>query len=254
MKIKLLGSSVDNPNGPQFTASYVIEEHLAIDAGCIGFVSCLDKQRKIEHVFLSHAHLDHVASLPIFLDNVFQLGEACPTVYGSDAVRESLLRDIFNDRVWPDLIRLSYEESPFLRFVGLQPQQSVTIGSLSVTPVLLNHVLPTFGFVVEDDQSAVAFISDTSSTDAIWQVAASKPHLKAVFLEAAFPNGMRWLADKARHLTPELFAQEYAKLGRELPVIAVHIKPAFQDQVIRELESLGLPELIIGKPNEEFEW
>ncbi len=254
MKIQLLGSSVDNPSGPQFAASYLIEEHVAIDAGSIGFMSCLDKQRKIEHVFLSHAHLDHIVSLPIFLDNVYQLGDVCPNVYGSEAVREALLRDVFNDRVWPDLIRLSYEESPFLRFTALHPNQSVTIGKITVTPVSLNHVLPTLGFIVEDEQSAVAIVSDTSATDEIWRAAASKPDLKAVYLEAAFPNRMRWLADKAGHLTPELFAKEYAKLGRQLPVIAVHIKPAFQDEVIAELQALGLGELIIGTPNKEFQW
>ena len=254
MKIKLLGSSVDHAAGPQFSASYLIEEHIAIDAGSIGFMSCLEKQRKIEHVFLTHSHVDHIVSLPIFLDNVYQPGADCPLVYGSDAVRESLLRDVFNERVWPDLIRLSREESPFLRFVSLQPEEPVTIDSITVTPVTLNHVLPTFGFVVEDAQSAVAFVSDTSSTDAIWQIAAGKPHLKAVYLEAAFPNRMRWLADKAGHLTPELFAKEYEKLGRDLPVVAVHIKPAFQDEVIPELELLGLPELIIGGSNKEFEW
>jgi cAMP phosphodiesterase len=175
-------------------------------------------------------------------------------VYGSDAVREALLRDVFNDRVWPDLIRLSHDESPFLRFKALLEQEPVVIEGITMTPVLLNHVLPTFGYIVEDEKSAVAIISDTSPTDAVWRVAAAKPHLKAVFLEAAFPNRMAWLADKAGHLTPKLFATEYAKLGRELPVIAVHIKPAFHEEVTAELESLGLPQLIIARPNEVYEW
>jgi ribonuclease BN (tRNA processing enzyme) len=254
MKIKVIGSTVDDRDGRQFAASYVINERVAVDAGSIGLMSCIASQRKIKHVFLSHSHIDHMASFPIFLDNVYEQGPECPTVYCNDAVRESLLRDVFNDRVWPDLIRLSFEESPFLRFIGLQDHQPVQVDDLRMTPVPLNHVVPTYGFIAEDEQSAIAIISDTSTTDEIWKTASSNDKLKAVFLEAAFPNSMRWLADKAGHLTPEQFSSEYRKLGKDVPVIAIHIKPAFYEEVVKELQALGLSSLKIGGSNAEYEF
>lgn len=252
MRIKLVGSTIDDTVGKHFAASYIVNDRLGIDAGTIGFMSCLDQQRAIKDLFISHAHLDHLASLPIFLDNIYQPGPDCPTVYGNDAVREVLLRDILNDRVWPDLIRVSYDESPFLNFVQIQAGDPVELNELRVTPVALNHVVASLGFVIEDDTTAIAIVSDTSQTEEIWEVAGSKPHLKAVFLEAAFPNSMRWLADKTGHLTPALFAQEYRKLAAEVPVIAVHIKPAFHDEVVDDLEALRLPSVQVGVPNTEY--
>ena len=253
MKIKMVGSASGAREGRHFAASYLVNDKVAIDAGTIGFMSAVDSQRRVKHLFLSHTHLDHIASLPIFLDNVYEPGPHCPTIYGSEFVHETLMSDIFNDRVWPDLIQLSLNESPFLRLVSIEPDQSVCVEGLTVTPISLNHVVPTFGFIVEDETTAIAIVSDTSSTDAIWQAAAACTNLRAVFLESAFPNSMRWLADKAGHLTPELFATEYAKLGRDVPVIAIHIKPAFHDQVVGELEALRLAALRIGYPGLELE-
>ncbi len=252
MHIKVIGSTVDQNHNRHFAASYVIDEIVAIDAGSIGFISCLTSQRKIKHVFLSHTHLDHIASLPMFLDNVYEHGPACPSVYGSQFVRDALMRDLFNERIWPDFVRLSREATPFLKLVDLRDQVPVAVEHLHITPVQLNHVIPTFGFILEDDRSAVAIVSDTTTTEAIWELARAQPQLQAVFLEASFPNARRDLADMTGHLTPELFFSEYQKLGREMPVIAVHIKSPFHDEVVRELQSLDLPQLRISTPNAEY--
>jgi len=253
MKIQVVGSAAGESEGRHFAASYVVNDAIAIDAGTVGFMSSVDSQRRVKHVFISHTHLDHIASLPIYLDNVYEAGPECPTIYGSENVRETLMSDILNDRTWPDLVRLSLDEFPFLRLVNIEAGQAVSVEGLTVTPIALDHVVPTFGFILEDDTTAIAIVSDTSPTDAIWKAAAARPNLRAVFLESAFPNSMRWLADKAGHLTPELFAMEYAKLGRDVPVIAIHIKPAYHEEVVRELESLGLPSLRIGYPGFELE-
>ena len=254
MKIKVVGSAIDGNSGRQFAASYLVDRTVAIDAGSVGMISSVDEQREIKHIFISHCHIDHIATLPMFLDNVYALGPDCPTIYGNEFLRDSLLRDVFNERLWPDLIRLSHEESPFLKFRLLDSGDTTQVGSLSITSIELNHVVPTLGFIIEDAESAVAIISDTSPTEAIWTAAAKQPKLKAVFLESAFPNSMTWLADKAGHLTPEMFRQEYSKLGRDVPVIAVHIKPAFFEEVVGDLQALNLSQLTISKPNTSYEF
>ncbi len=254
MKIKVLGSSIDGTNGRHFAASYVINGKVAIDAGTIGMISSIEEQKQIKHVFLSHPHVDHIASLPIFLDNVYQLGPECPVIYLDDFARDCLLRDVFNERLWPDLARLSQEESPFLRLQPLVENETVRVGDLHVTPLRLNHVVPTLGFVIEDGEAAVALVSDTSPTDEIWAAARGKENLRAVFLEAAFPNSMAWLADKAGHLTPAMFLSEYRKLDREVPVVAVHIKPAFYHEVVQDLQDLELSQLEISQPNSVYEF
>ena len=111
----------------------------------------------------------------------------------------------------------------------------------------VNHVVPTFGFVIEDAAAAVAIPSDTGPTDQIWQVANRAPQLKAVFLEATFPNRMASLADLAKHLTPTLFAAEVRKLTQPAKIIAVHIKPRFYDEVVDELRVLNLPNMEVAQ-------
>lgn len=232
--------------------SYVVDDCLALDAGSIGFVSPLAVQERIRHVFLSHSHIDHIASLPSFLDNVYQVGRDCPTIYGSTETLNSLKGDFFNDRVWPDLFRLSQEESPFLRVETLESGRSVELGGYRVTPVALDHVVPTFGFVVEDAKAAIAIVSDTAPSTEIWRVINATTNLKGIFLEASFPEHMAWLAEKSKHLTPRLFLEEVRKLRLAVPVVAVHIKPAFRSTVIAELEALRWPLLEIGEPGREY--
>jgi cAMP phosphodiesterase len=252
MDIRVVSSSVEGAIH-QFAATYVVNDILAIDAGSIGF-SDIGRQKLVRHVLISHGHLDHIGSLPIFIDNVYTPGLTCPIVYASQHALDILKTHFFNDVVWPDVIRLSGEESPFLRFVTLENRQPVTIDRLVVTPIELNHIMPTFGFIVDDGTSAVAFVSDTAPTEAIWEQIQQNPRISAVFLEAAFPNSMGWLAEKAKHLTPKLFEEQYSRAGRAMPVIAVHIKPAFYETVVQELQDLNLDELVISQPNQIYRY
>ena len=255
MKVNIVGSAVDSEfPGQQFAASYVVNGCLAIDAGSIGFQSSVAAQRRIRHVFLSHGHMDHIASLPMFLDNVYQPGTDSVSIHGPPETLDSLRTDVFNDRVWPDLVRLSREESPFMRLFPMRAGDTVVAGDLRVTALALDHVVPTIGFVVADGSGSVAFVSDTQPSDSIWQTLNGIPDLKALFLEAAFPDRMGWLADKAKHLTPSRFAEECRKLRQAVPIIAVHIKPAFRDEILRELAALSLPRLVIGSPDTDFEF
>jgi ribonuclease BN (tRNA processing enzyme) len=252
MKIKILPSSVDREPF-QFAATYLIDDTIAVDAGSLGFCS-LAQQQRVRHVVLSHSHLDHINSLPLFLDNVYSPGPQCPIVYGSASVLECLTKHFFNEKIWPDIARLSREETPFAEFVELQHARPIEIDGIRLTPVELNHVVPCFGFLIESDNAAVVLVSDTGPTGELWALAKGCRRLRAVFLESAFPNSYAWLADKAKHLTPDMLLKEYQKLGRDVPLVAIHIKPAFYDQVVQELQQLGLPALSIGEPNREYEF
>jgi cAMP phosphodiesterase len=252
MKIRILASSADEPK-MQFAATYLVDDQIAIDAGSIGF-SSLETQKQIRHLFLSHSHLDHINSLPIFLDNVFAPGNGCPRVYASQLVIDVLKNDFFNDRVWPNLFAKQSLEDNFVEFVPIVANRAIAIAGLQITPIAIDHVIPCFAFLIESADAAVAIVSDTGPTDEIWQCARRTRTLKGVFLECAFPKSLSWLAQQAKHLTPQLFQQEYAKLGRDVPLIAIHIKPSFYAEVIQELNQLGIAQLTIGEPNRDYEF
>jgi ribonuclease BN (tRNA processing enzyme) len=248
VRVTLLPSSTVGDNTSlQYLTSVLLNDTVALDAGCLGLYGGVDEQARVKHVFLSHSHIDHLASLPVFLNTVFQGDPDCVTVYGGEAVLDCLRRDVFNDRLWPDFIRISAEGVPYLKVRTLYPGRPVEVDGLRLTPVEVNHVVPTMGFLVEDAGSAVIFSSDTGPTEAIWELANRAPNLKAVFLEVTFPDAQAWLADVSKHLTPAQFGREARKVQRPVPFIAVHHHPRGRDQVIKELEALGLLQVEVGR-------
>lgn len=252
MKIKVIGSSNGDGERHQFLLSYVCNETVAIDAGCIGLMTPLEEQTRIRHVFLTHSHLDHTASLPIFLDNVYVHGPDSPCVYAHPATLQSLQTDFFNDRVWPDLLRLSREESPFLQMFPLAESETTFVDGLAITPIELAHVVPTFAYLVGDDATTVAIISDTSRCERVWNVLNNLPRLGAIFLEVSFPNSLTRVADESMHLTPKSFAEELRRLKRETPIFVVHVKPSNRAQVLREVAELQLAQVQFAEPGREY--
>jgi cAMP phosphodiesterase len=250
--VQLLKSAVGVSDGDQFLTSILINQQLAFDAGSIGLVLPLSVQKRVRHVFLSHAHLDHVASLPIFLDHVHDPGGEGPQIYGSTHVLETLQQCFFNDVVWPDLIRLSATPGSFLRLQTITPEIPVDVGEMRVTPVALNHAIPTMGFVIEEPGAAVALVLDTGPTQSIWQRIQRTPNIRAVFVETSFPNRLDWLAQKSCHLTPSRLQQEIRNLPPELPVYVQHIKPAYRDEIEREIAALGSPHIQIARAGREY--
>lgn len=250
MKITLIPSTVmgSGPRHYQYTTSALVNDTVAVDAGSLGFYQSAHDQAKVRHVLITHTHIDHVASLPIFVENAYEGKTDCVTIHGSAEVLDSCRRDLFNDRIWPDFIKLSENsKTPFLKLNQLDPWQSVELEGLKYTAVPVNHVVPTCGFVIEDANSAVVITSDTGPTEEIWKAANANTKLKAVFLEGCFPNHLAWLAEVSKHLTPTLVGAELKKLTRPARVLIVHIKPRFQDQVIAELQALQNPSLEIAQ-------
>ncbi len=249
MKITVVPSAVsavaNDPLG--YLTSFILNDTVAIDAGSLGFFQTAQDQARIRHLFITHTHIDHVASLPIFVENAYE-GKADPvTIYACDPVLESIQKDLFNNRVWPDFIALSNPKAPFLKLQRIAPGQTIEVDGLRLTPVPVDHVVPTVGYIVEDDASTVVFPSDTAPTSEVWRQANTRSNVKAVFLEATFPNNLKWLADVAKHLTPALFAAEITKLQHPATFVAVHIKARYHRQVVDEMLALNLPNLIIGK-------
>ncbi len=257
MKVTLIPSSMtpDGVDQSSYLISYLINDSVAIDAGGIGFYGTPFDQARIKHVFISHTHADHVASLPIFVENAYEGKDDCVTIHGSDVVLDSLQRDLFNDRIWPDFIALSKVMPPFLKLSQIEAGTSVKVEGLTITPIGVDHVVPTLGFVIDDGTTCVIVASDTGPTEEIWKVARVTPHLKSVFLEAAFPDGMHGLAKISKHLTPASFAMEVAKLGRpEVEVVAIHVKARYRPEVLGELKALGLSNVVIGQLNHTYEY
>ena len=67
MKVRVLGCSGAIAKDCR-TTSFLIDGDVLVDAGTGVGELTLDEMRRVDHVFLTHAHLDHIASLPLMID------------------------------------------------------------------------------------------------------------------------------------------------------------------------------------------
>jgi len=253
MRVELLPSSLP-PSDLQFLVSFLVDDAVAIDAGSLGLVADLQRQRRVRHVFITHEHLDHIATLPIFLENVYEPGPDSVELLAAPDVLDFIHGDVFNGRVWPDFIDLSRADDAFVRTTNLAPLEPVRRAGLTITPVPVSHGVPTLGMIVDDGASAVAFPSDTGPTAVLWQHLAGVERLKAVFLEVSFPRKLADLAAVTGHLAPDTFAAEVRKLPRKVRWIVVHRKARYAAEIAAEVEGLGLDNVEFVSPGAGYEF
>jgi len=252
VKIRILPSSPDAGH-VQHLISFVLDGHLAVDAGCIGLCGPPGAQAAITSIVLTHSHLDHICSLPMFAMNVLDSSGHGIVVSAPPAVIDSLQQDVFNWRVWPDFTTLKIDDRPIVQLAPLQPRHPTDFGGLTVTAIPVNHPVPTVAYIVEDGRSAVLFALDTGPTEEIWEVAARTPHLTTAFIDVAFPDEMSMLAEASGHMTPSLARTEISGLPGNVRKIACHLKPAHYDRIVDQLGRLAIPNLSIGCPGHEYE-
>ena len=253
MKVELLPSSIP-PSDAQFLVSFLVDDEVAIDAGSVGLLADLRRQERVRHVFITHEHVDHIASLPILLENVYTPGPECVELLAAADVLDFIHRDVFNGRVWPDFFALSTGEDRFVRGTPLAARTPVVRGGKTFTPVPVSHGCDTLGLVVDDGRVAVAFPSDTGPMEEFWNVALASGRLRGVFLEASFPDAHADLARQTGHHCPASFAAEVGKLPADVRVIVVHRKARFAAEIAREIAALRLPNVELVQPGFAYEW
>jgi cAMP phosphodiesterase len=253
VNIRILGchgsdALLQHATGPHScnTCSFLLNETLLLDAGTVASKLSLHEQGQIRHIILSHLHFDHIKGLPMLADNLSEQMDAPIVVAGLPEVLEGLRRHVFNTDVYPDFFRIPTPERPTFTSSYLKPGTTYSFSGVGITPILVNHTVPTTGFIVQDRSSAFVYSGDTYPTDELWHEAKQIPHLKTAFIECSYPNSMMDLARISKHLTPALLRQELRKLDRDdISVYAYHLKPAYKDQILRELGELSIPGLTV---------
>jgi cAMP phosphodiesterase len=233
------GGSVPNRRLP----SFLINGHLLLEAGSVTAALPLGAQAGIEHVLVSHAHLDHIVGLAFLADNVQSAQTAAGrsvtlTAASLGPVVDDLRAHCYNNRLWPDFTRLPTREDPTLRLRTLREREPVEIGDLTIVPVAVEHAVPACGFVLHDGTSGIVLSGDTGPTADIWKAAREFKNIRAVLVETAFPNRMEELARVSGHLTPALLEREMEKMP-DAPLWVYHIKPAHFEETVEELGRLG---------------
>lgn len=258
MRIQLLPSTFDkqgHATPEQRLTCFLIDETVAVDAGSIALALSNEQREKVRDIIITHPHMDHIASLPIFIDDLYPTLKQPVRVYSTQVVIDLLERDIFNWNVYPRFSELKNDFGPVMEYVPVPVGKEFPVAHLTVTAVPVNHIVPTVGLLVADGRSTVAFSSDTAETQEFWDLINKAPSLNALLIETSFPNSMAKLAEVSRHFTPASLHRELSKLNHNsLDILAVHIKPAYREEIIDELKALKVSGLDVMEPGRTYSW
>ena len=157
MKIKILGCS--GGIGDELrTTSIRVDDDILIDAGTgVGDLS-MDDLLAIDHIFVTHSHLDHIAFIPFLLDTVMGFRDSPVTVHASPETIATLRTHIFNWKVWPDFSVIPDESSALLRYKALVVGETINLSGRKITALPANHVVPAMGYHVDSGQASLAII------------------------------------------------------------------------------------------------
>ena len=218
------------------TTSMLVDHDILIDAGTGLTELTLAEMAMIEHIFITHSHLDHLAALPLMIDSVADMHDRPITLYATDATLEIIKNHIFNWAIWPDFSEIAIRQEAVMQYQTIRIGEPVRLGERTITAVPAEHTVPAVGYHLDSGQASLVFTGDTTVNDAFWPVINRISNLKYLIIETAFSNRERQLALTSKHLCPSMLAEELARLERDVSVFITHLKPGQVELIMGEIE------------------
>ena len=239
MRIQVLGCHHTETATARLSALLVNEE-LALDAGAITSTLTSEEQLRIRAVLISHHHFDHVRDLLSLALGGYDSGMTI-SVFSPEVTLEKLRRHFIDGSLYPDFTRMPTPESPRLRLIPLEEWRRYEICGLNVTPVPMQHTVPSVGYHVTDpSQSGFFYTGDTGGgiSDVLMKI-----DPKLLITEVTFPNSDEPLAQLTGHMTPNLLERELLKLtangGARPQVLIVHMHTQTETQILSEIAEVA---------------
>lgn len=236
MKVRVLGCSGGIGGRHLRTTSLLVDHDILIDAGTGAGDLSLAELALIDHVFLTHSHLDHVACLPFIVDTVGDMRNKPLTVHATQATLQIIQAHVFNWAIWPDFSEIPSRDKPFLRYETIREGLTTSIEGRGITALPANHTVPAVGYRIDSGEGSLVFSGDTTTCDALWKAVNKIRNLRYLIIETAFSNRERQLAVVSKHLCPAMLREELLKLQREAEIYITHLKPGQIELTMQEIE------------------
>lgn len=234
MQVSVLGCSGGIGDG-RHTTSLLVDDDVLIDAGSGVTRLSLEALARIDHLFLTHAHLDHVLALPLLLDSVVGRRQQPLLVHALPEVIEVLKCSLFNWELWPDFTRIPTPEAPFMCYVPIALGETVALGARRISAIPAHHTVPAAGYLLSAEQGSLIFSGDTDSHDALWEIANATADLRHLIVETSFPNDLERIAHASGHYCPRTLAPDLAGYRGQAQVWITHLKPGGEAQIMQEI-------------------
>ncbi len=259
MKLTVLGCHGGESPHHRLT-TFPIDGRNSIDSGALCRGLELDEQCKIDHIIISHTHLDHIRDLASLSDNVIGIRTKPVTIWCTKKTVETLTAHFFNNLIWPDFtkIKIPGTELPVIEYKIFEAEKPFIVGPYAVRAIEVKHPVESmamlFSWTKDGKRNVLGYSSDTGPTDRFWQVVSATKDLKALLCECSFPNEMQWLADVSGHLSPKTMAESIAKanLGDGVPILLYHGKPSHLHVLQEQISALADSRMTMLKVHVEF--
>ena len=240
--IQVLGAS-GSLDRNQECISFLVGNNIVIDAGNI-MRPLGEKSNDIEHVFLTHAHFDHILDLPFLIETHFEKRTKPLKIYGLKQTIQSIQNSLFNGVIWPKFQEIIHPalHKPLLSFVELTFNQTLHIDDLSITPIEANHTVDACGFLLKKNAVGCLISGDTYLNPKLAELVNQDPSIESLLIDVSFPSYLDELAKETKHLTPTLLTELVSDFNRSITLYPYHLKPAYKADILVELQQLSLPE------------
>jgi ribonuclease BN (tRNA processing enzyme) len=239
MRLKVLGAYGASDAEHNLTG-YLIDDWFAVDAGTLTSKLSFAQQSRVQAVFITHPHADHIRDLPHLIHNRFAQSAPPLTIFAAKGVMELLMRNVFNGIVWPDFSQIlsPANKKPVVQYRTLTPGKRIVFNDIGITAVPVDHLIPAAGVLLEINGQSIVFTGDTGPTQEIWKRTNKLENVVAIVTEASFPNDQQALADETAHLSPNTFGEELKKITVDAPVYASHRKIPFERDIESQIRNL----------------
>lgn len=236
MRLSILGCG-GGIGGARRTSSLLLDDDILIDAGTgVGDLS-LAQMAEVDHVFLTHAHLDHCGFIPLLADAVAYMRTQPLIVHALPQTIEALKRSLLNGVLWPDYSVLPSPEHPCIRFKPVTPGESIKLGTRRIVPVPACHSIPAVGYQLDSGEASFVYSGDTTDCDPFWSALNGMDNLRYLMIEVTFLNNHGAEAVRSGHMTAELLARGLARLERQVTLLITHIESGREAETMAEVSA-----------------
>ncbi|MGH8806607.1 MAG: 3',5'-cyclic-nucleotide phosphodiesterase [Noviherbaspirillum sp.] len=239
MKLQVLGCAGGIGGRERFTTSLLVDDDILLDAGTGLSTLDINQLVRIEHVFITHTHLDHVVGLALLADAVQGKRSGPVTVHATEKIIAALKKHLFNWVLWPDFAAIPDPQNPSLRWEVTEPGATIDIGGRRITPHPVNHTVGSVAYLVDNKKSGFLFTGDMSSTPELWQTLRGETKVSKVIVDCSFSNADMELAAKSMHFCPRSLIEDIRSVPQVIEFLIYHLKPGQEELIMRELAAEG---------------
>jgi len=236
VKLRILGCS-GGIGDDSDTTSLLVDSDILIDAGTgVGNLTS-EELLQIDHIFVTHSHLDHIVFIPFLVDTVGFMRTKPITVYATQATLDTMKLHLFNWEIWPDFTKIPNSSTPYMRYETISQGEVVDLGGRKITALPANHVVPSVGYLIDSGRSSLVFSGDTTTNDELWPIVNAIDNLKYLIIETAFCEKKKDIAIRSKHLCPSLLSEELNKLKTNVKIYITHLREGEADLTMREIRA-----------------